>query len=313
MIVTLTLNPSVDRTIEVDALQRGGVLRASGGRVDPGGKGVNVSRALVANGQSTRAVVPLGGVEGVQLAALLDAAEVAVIPIAIHGSVRANVAIVEPDGTVTKLNERGPELSASEVEAALAATTLAAAEARWFALCGSLPPGVPDDIYAQLTERLHLAGVQVAVDSSGEALAAALGAQPDLVKPNREELSQSAAMPVRTLGEAAAAADSLRRRGAGAVLASLGPDGALLVDSTGFLHGEASVRARSAVGAGDALLAGFLAAGGRGRAALVEGLAWGAAAASLPGSRMPVPRDLDHAAVKVHERIDSERKLSERS
>ena len=88
MIVTLTPNPSVDRTIEVDALHRGAVLRARASRVDPGGKGVNVSRALAANGRKTRAVLPGGGWEGEQLAALLAPADVPVVVVPVAGSVR---------------------------------------------------------------------------------------------------------------------------------------------------------------------------------------------------------------------------------
>jgi 1-phosphofructokinase len=314
MIVTLTLNPSVDRTVEVDALIRGAVLRARSSHVDPGGKGVNVARALAANGRKTRAVLPAGGWEGEQLAALLGPQEIPVVLVPVAGSVRANVSVVEPDGTVTKLNEPGPALTVAEIEAVVAATVTAAAAAEWVAISGSLPPGAPVDVYARLVERLRPAGVRVAVDSSGPPLAAALVAAPDLVKPNREELAEATGRSIATVGDALAAAEALRRRGARTVLASLGADGALLVDGDGAYHGEAPVpRPRSAVGAGDALLAGFLAGGGDGPAALTEALAWGAAAASLPGSQMPGPGDLDRAAVRLAARIDPDRLLKERS
>ena len=314
MIVTLTLNPSVDRTVEVDALVRGAVLRARSSRVDPGGKGVNLARALAANGRKSCAVLPAGGWEGEQLAALLSPHDVAVVLVPVAGSVRANVSVVEPDGTVTKLNEPGPVLTAAEVEAVTAATVTAAAAAEWVAVSGSLPPGAPVDVYARLVRRLRPGGVRVAVDSSGPPLLAALAAAPDLVKPNRQELAEATGRSIATLGDVLAAAEELRRRGPRTVLASLGADGALLVDRDGACHGEAPVpRPRSAVGAGDALLAGFLAAGGSGPAALTEALAWGAAAASLPGSRMPGPGDLDRAAVRLAARIDPDRLLKERS
>jgi 1-phosphofructokinase len=314
MIVTLTLNPSVDRTVEVDALVRGAVLRARSSRVDPGGKGVNLARALAANGRKTCAVLPAGGWEGEQLAALLSPHDVPVVLVPVAGSVRANVSVVEPDGTVTKLNERGPALTTAEVEAVTAATVTAAAAAEWVAVSGSLPPGAPVDVYARLVQRLRAAGVRVAVDSSGPPLIAALAAAPDLVKPNREELAEVTGRSIATLGDVLAAAEELRRRGPRTVLASLGADGAVLVDSDGACHGEAPVpRPRSAVGAGDALLAGFLAGGGSGPIALAEALAWGAAAASLPGSRMPGPGDLDRAAVRLTARIDPDRLLKERS
>jgi 1-phosphofructokinase len=314
MIVTLTPNPSVDRTIEVDALHRGAVLRARSSRVDPGGKGVNVSRALAANGRKTRAVLPAGGWEGDQLAALLAPADVEVVVVPVSGSVRANVSVVEPDGTVTKLNELGPQLSEAEVEAVTAATVAAAADAEWLAVSGSLPPGVPVDLYARVVERLGSARVKVAVDSSGAPLVAALAAGPDLVKPNREELAEATGRQIFTVGDVVAAAEALRGQGVAAVLASLGADGAVLVDTTGATFGSAIVeRPRSSVGAGDAMLAGFLAGGGSGPDALAEALAWGAAAASLPGSRMPTPADLDHAAVRLADRIDPDRPLKERS
>ena len=314
MIVTLTPNPSVDRTIEVEVLHRGAVLRARSSRVDPGGKGVNVSRALAANGRKTRAVLPGGGWEGEQLAALLAPADVPVVVVPVAEPVRANVSVVEPDGTVTKLNELGPRLSPEEVEALTAATVGAAADAEWLACTGSLPPGAPIDFYASVVERLGAASVKVAVDSSGAPLVAALEAGPDLVKPNREELAEATGLPVATLGDVVAAAEQLRARGARTVLASLGADGAVLVEAGRATYGHARVeRPRSAVGAGDAMLAGFLAGGGSGPQALAEALAWGAAAASLPGSRMPTPDDLDHAAVSLADRIDPDRPLTERS
>lgn len=300
MIVTLTPNPSVDRTVEVDRLERGAVLRARAARVDPGGKGVNVARALAAHGRKTVAVLPSGGAEGVQLAALLAAEGIDVIPVPVAGAIRANVSVVEPDGTVTKLNEPGPAVSPAEMAALLDATVACAGSADWVVASGSLPPAAGESLYAELIRRLRAGGARVAVDSSGPALASALPAGPDLIKPNREELAEATGHPVDTLGEAVAAAEQLRARGARVVLASLGTDGALLVGPEGVRYGEAPVaEPRSAVGAGDALLAGFLAGGGDGPAALTEALAWGAAAASLPGSQMPRPQDLRRAGVRL--------------
>jgi 1-phosphofructokinase len=310
MIVTLTANPSVDRTIEVDRLVRGAVLRATNARVDPGGKGVNVARALAANAAPVRAVLPCGGAEGLQLVALLAQSGIEVIEVPIDGAVRANVSVAEPDGTLTKLNEPGPELGAAELAALVDATVAAAHGATWTVLSGSLPPGAPVDFYADLTRRLHAAGTLVAVDSSGPALVAALEAGPDLVKPNHEELAEVVGTPIATLADAAAAARALRARGAGQVLASLGAAGALLADAAGVTHAEAFVaRPRSTVGAGDSALAGFLFAGGAGTDALAAAVQWGASAASLPGSRLPGPADLVSVSVTVHDLLDAERVL----
>ncbi len=302
MIVTLTLNPSLDRTVEVDELIRGAVLRAASARLDPGGKGVNVCRALLANGVPSRAVVPVGGPDGDQLIHLLETEGIAVRAVRVAGRTRSNVTIVEPDGVVTKLNEPGGSLLPGELEALAGVLAEEAAGADWLVGCGSLPPGVPADLYAQLVRAARAAGVKVAVDTSGPPLLAAVEAGPDLVKPNREELAEAVGFPVDTLADAVKAAGLLRAVGARAVLVSLGADGAVLLDEDDAVtSGEAAVAVpRSTVGAGDALLAGFLAGGAHGRAALAEALAWGAAAVSLPASRMPGPTDLRRDLVHLN-------------
>lgn len=314
MIVTVTANPSLDRTVEVDELRRGDVLRALSTYVHAGGKGVNVSRALVGHGLPTLAVLCTGGYAGVELVALLEDANVPLAQVAVSGGVRTNLTIVEPDGVVTKLNEPGPALTETEVaELLTAATTAIHPGADWVAGCGSLPPGIPADFYARLVERAHARGARAAVDSSGEALAACLQAGPDLIKPNLDELAECAGIEVATLADAVKAAEVLRDRGARAVLASLGPDGAILVDENGTTHARARPNGpvASTVGAGDATLTGFLAAGGQGRRALVEAVAWGAAAVTLPGSRMPTPADLDRAAVEVDPTLDPDKFLTQ--
>ncbi|WP_329110640.1 1-phosphofructokinase [Micromonospora sp. NBC_01699] len=310
MIVTVTLNPSLDRAMEIGALVRGEVIRAASAHLDPGGKGVNVSRALLANGVASRAVVPCGGDEGAQLVALLRAEGVDLLAVPIAGRTRSNITLAEPDGTVTKINESGPVLAADEFAAVTDAVLAAAASARWVVACGSVPPGLPARAFGELCARLVAAGVRLAVDTSGPALRAAAQAGAALVKPNREELAEAVGTPLRSLGDVVDAAQRLRGWGAGAVLASLGADGAVLVDDHGVVTGESPVEfPRSTVGAGDALLAGFLAAGAHGPEALAEGLAWGAAAVSLPGSRMPGPDDLFRHTVRLHSRPDLVRPL----
>lgn len=300
MIVTFTANPSVDRTAEVDAIVRGAVLRARSVRLDGGGKGVNVTRALTAHGHRSVAVLPNGGAEGAQLLALLAAEGLEVRTVPVTGAVRANVTIVEPDGTTTKINEPGPALAPAEVDSLVDALLGVAAGSEWVVLSGSLPPGAPRDLYASLTRRLRLTGARVAVDTDGPLLRAALAGQPDLVKPNQRELAEASGVPVRGPDDALVAIDRLLEAGARGVLASLGPAGAVLVDDSGAHSATAPVATRrSTVGAGDALLAGFLAAGGKGPAALAEAVAWGTAAVSLPGSGMPVPANIDRSAVRV--------------
>jgi 1-phosphofructokinase len=306
VIVTLTPNPSLDLTFELRTLTRGAVLRADATRVEAGGKGVNVARALTANGHPSVAVLPLGGDEGTELSALLAAEGISVVTVPVAGGVRTNVSLEEPDGTVTKINSPGSSLAAAEVEALVVAAVRAARGADWLVCSGSLPPGVPDDLYARLVDLTRRVGAKVAIDSSGAALQEALAMRPDLVKPNRQELAEAVGRDLKTLGEVLEAAQELRRRGAGAVLASLGSDGALFVDADRADYGQAPVDGiRSSVGAGDALLAGFLSVGqGRVPAALAEGLAWAAATTCRPaGSRFPTLDGSDRSSVRLMELV----------
>jgi 1-phosphofructokinase len=297
MIVTLTPNPSLDRTVSITDLQRGEVQRATASRLDPGGKGVNISRALTAHKAPTLAVLPAGGPQGHLLAELLAEAGIDVAIVPIGGSIRANIALVEPDGTTTKINEPGPLLAGAEVDALLAGAVATLAEQpSWLVGSGSLPPGVHEDLYADLVRRCRDAGVRVAIDASGLALRHGVAAGPDLIKPNLEELEELVGRSLTTLGDVLAAATDLVAGGVATVVVSLGGHGALLVSESVIAHAVAPVSAPlSTVGAGDALLAGYLYATSTGSGAveaLCTGVSWGAAAVSLPGSRMPTPTDV---------------------
>lgn len=300
MIVTLTLNPSVDRTVEVETLQRGEVMRALRVLVDPGGKGINVSRALARHELPTRAVVTVGGAEGEHLVTLLRDTGIEIVPVPIRQAIRSNITVAEPDGTTTKFNEPGTQLSAEELASVIMAVRSAVDSADWLVASGSLPSGTPPGFYADLVQMLAGSGIRVAVDTSGPALEAVLAAGPTLVKPNRNELAEVTGRRLVTIADVVEAASRLRDLGAVAVLASLGAEGAVLVDDAGAIHGRTpAVPPLSSVGAGDAMLAGFLAGGGKGADALVEALAWGAAAVLQPGSGMPSPGDIDRAAVRL--------------
>lgn len=356
MIVTLTLNPSLDRTLALESLRLGEVLRATSARIDPGGKGVNVTRVLRAFDVASHAVIPCAGPDGEELVRLLQKAGVPVTEVPVAGWTRSNITLVEADGRSTKVNAPGGALTEEEV-ALLAETVVglcvgdldkgsatdsqkrtapappepnasasapqtpvlhtpttphtpvpSAAQApaapgpraSWAVLSGSLPPGVPDAVYATLTTLFAEHGVRVAVDTSGSALLAALDAGPDLVKPNRQELAAAVGTPLFSLADVVAAAEKLRSRGVKTVVASLGSDGAVLVDADGAVFGTAeAIEPVSTVGAGDALLAGFLAAGARGADALIEGMAWARAAVGLPGSQMPGPGDVSREGIRV--------------
>lgn len=314
MIVTFTVNPSLDRTLHVERLERGAVLRTDEPVMEPGGKGVNVSRALVANGIPSVAVLPVAGGEGAEMSRLLDLAGVPARFVPVSGRTRSNITVTEADGTVTKLNEPGPSLS--DADLAVLGEVLAAATAPgdWVVVSGSMPPGLTAERLHALLAAATSRGAHLAIDSSGDALVASLAARPRLIKPNRTELSELSGRELGSIADVVSAAEAVRARGVELVLVSLGADGAVLVGPAGTLVGESRVdRQRSAVGAGDCFLAGFLSrfsvdetdAG----AALVEALAWGAAAASLPGTAVPSPDDIDHENVRLMGQPDLDRPI----
>ncbi len=311
MIVTLTVNPSLDRTVSLlQPLERGAVQRAAASHEEPGGKGVNVTRALAASGADSIAVLPAGSDD--PFIAALHAAHVpaAIVPIA--GRLRSNLSLTEPDGTTTKLNEPGPALSATEQQLLVDEVVERAADASWLVLAGSLAPGLADDFYVRVIRAVRRAGLgcRIAVDTSGAPLAALLdtGEPVDLVKPNGEELAELAGVGdvERLEGDpdrAALIAASLAPRGIRSALVTLGATGAVLADGEGAWFAPAPrIVPRSTVGAGDSSLAGYLLAvteGSAPRSALAQAVAHGAAAASLPGSAVP-SRDLaDASAITV--------------
>jgi 1-phosphofructokinase len=304
-VVTVTPNPSVDRTILVDGVATGAVNRALGSRVDPGGKGVNVSRALTAHGRPTTAVLPLGGPEGTMLRALLADAGVTVAAVPIRGATRSNISLVRPDGTTTKINEPGPQLDAEEAERFFASVVAELGRSpEWLVASGSLPPGLGAEFYARLVGAGREFGVPVAIDTTHGPLVAAAAAGADLLKPNDEELAQAVGRRLVTLGDVLRAAEELRAPD-GQVIVSLGARGALLVDAAGATLASVAAHSQrdpvSTVGAGDSLLAGFLHAGTRDVAALAAGVAWGTAAVALPGSQVPTPEHVAGIEVVLSE------------
>lgn len=283
MITTLTPNPSFDRTLRVDALERGEVHRASLVRVECAGKGVNVARALAVNEHPARAVFPANDDDFAAFDAALAATGVTSQAVRIRGSIRSNITLVEPDGTTTKINEPGPDLNAAEAGELIRAATTGSGSG-WLVASGSLAPSTPTDFYAQLAASLPDAAQRLAVDSSGQPLELLAGTPCAVVKPNLSELVHLTRRQLCTMGEVVDAAKELRDGGWDAVLVSLGRFGAVLV-SDEIACGTVSVTdVRNTVGAGDALLAGFVAAGGRGAAALAEGLAWAGAAVRSVGT-----------------------------
>ena len=315
MIITVTPNPSIDRTATLQGeLVRGGVHRVTSVSDEPGGKGVNVAHALNLAGLDVVAILPAGDRDPFLTG--LRSAGVRFEAVPVSGAVRTNLTITEPDGTTTKINEPGAALDPAEAEALAWAVMQRAQADHWVVLSGSLPPGLPDSWYSDMTAALKAHGCKVAVDTSDAPLAAlAAGLDhgaPDLVKPNAEELAGLTGVTAESLESAVArgdadpvvrAARNLVNRGVGAVLVTLGATGAVLVDTEGAWRANPPpVQPRSTVGAGDSSLAGYVRADVEGADApgrLQMAVAYGSGAAALPGSAMPTPAQLNLDDVAV--------------
>jgi 1-phosphofructokinase len=310
-VVTLTANPSLDRTLPLPGpLERGAVARLGASSTEPGGKGVNVARAVAAAGGDVVSVLPAADDDPIVYALHHLGLRLATVPVTVP--VRTNYTLTEPDGTTTKLNEPGASLDGATRAALTAALHEHAAGARWVVLSGSLPAGTPVDWYAQLVAALRDTGARIAVDTSEAPLLALLAAgpvsAPDLLKPNTEELAQLAGVAEEDLlgdrGATLAAVRLLHDRGVAEVLLTLGGEGALLSTADGGLWSALppAITVRSTVGAGDSSLAGYLLAdlaGAPPAERLRTAVAYGSAAASMPGSAVPTPDQVDGSAVRV--------------
>ena len=308
-IVTLTANPSFDRTVALPGpLERGTVVRVQAMTSQAGGKGVNISRAAVGAGVPTVAVLPAESDD--PFVHELEVAGIDCRPSRPAGDIRVNLTLTEPDGTTTKLNGPGAAVSAEHLADLAETLVRSAVGGAWTVLAGSLPPGAAAGFYADLVPRLR--GVsRVAIDTSEAPLAALVDdlprAAPDLLKPNAEELASVTGTDPAQLetdpSVAAKAARTLVDRGVGAVLATLGGRGAVLVDADGAWFAPAPpTTVVSTVGAGDCTLFGYLLGDLRelpppDRLALA--VAYGSAAAGLPGTTIPGPDDLHPERVAV--------------
>jgi 1-phosphofructokinase len=312
MIVTLTPNPSQDRTVVLGGrLERGAVIRAEAVLSQAGGKGVNISRASVSAGVPSVAVLPAAHDD--PFVHELLAAGIDCRPVETSGALRVNITISEPDGTTTKLNSPGPTVTPDVLRALTESLRRRAGRADWVVLAGSLPPGAPVGWYAELVAALRDTGARIAVDTSDGPLRALFDgldvAAPHLMKPNGEELaSLTGADPDTLERDPVAVADAARLlvdRGVETVLATLGAHGAVLVDATGAWHATPpSIELVSTVGAGDSSLFGYLLADLRRQdpaSRLALAVAYGSAAAGLPGTTIPQPHQVRADGVSVHD------------
>lgn len=258
MIYTVTLNPSLDYLVCTEALRPGKLCRTSGESLYPGGKGVNVSLVCASLGLPTRALGFIAGRTGALFASLLAETGVEYDFCRLEqGMTRINIKVSAREQT--ELNGAGPQIPA-EALTRLAETLDTLGEEDWLVLSGSVPAGVPADVYAKLLERVRHRGVRTLLDTSGDALKNALPCGPDLIKPNLEELDALVGGAPRNPAGIAACARELQAAGAKDILISCGAQGAVLVPADGqALYLQATPGdAVQPVGAGDSMAAGWL-------------------------------------------------------
>ena len=257
-VVTVTLNPAIDQTLSVPGFAAGRVNRVAASRCDAGGKGVNVASSLADLGVETIATGFLGAENAGLFETFFSTKGIADRFVRIAGSTRVGIKIVDGDQT-TDVNFPGLTPAGEDVDELFERIAALAAPGRWFVLAGSVPAGVPDDIYARLIDSIHDGGGRVVLDTSGRPLREALAASPEVMKPNVEELGELTGRALDTSGAVRAAGESLLERGVQRVVVSMGGDGALFVERGGSLLARPpKVSVRSTVGAGDAMVGGIV-------------------------------------------------------
>lgn len=292
MVVTLTLNPAVDRTATVARLTVGGTNRVQSTRQEGGGKGINVSRALAAMGEPSTAMGLFGGAPGRQVLDELPEGVQSEPNWLRQGDTRTNVKIVAEDtNQTTEFNEAGPWVSTEELESLEARIVGKLSQGDYLVLAGSLPPGVPETFYQRLTTAAKERGVRCVLDTSGPSLAAGLRARPDVVKPNQAEAALTLGRPLHTREAQRQAVRELLQQGPRLVVLSLGGDGAVFGRGRELLWTGLSVETvRNTVGCGDTMVAAVVYGLQRGWELLRIGRFAAAAAggtASLEGTAFP--------------------------
>lgn len=306
MITGVCLNPSFDKTVEVDALTLGEVNRIRSVRVDMGGKGVNVAVVARRLGLDALCIGCMGEQGAQHFTRLMDEEGLPHRFLTVPGAVRTNLKVVSRDGKgVTELNEPGAPLSGKAMEDFFALAKEEAARSEYVVLTGSLPPGCPDNTYGELIHAMG--GTRCILDAGGPVLRLGAEAGPFLIKPNLAELEQALGAQLRTLRAIRDAALIFLRKGASHVVVSMGAMGAMYVSEARTLYAPAlRVEARSTVGAGDAMVGGMLLGlqkSGDMAQAFRYGIAAGAASVMTEGTQLIHLEDFERlvSQVKVQE------------
>ena len=259
LILTVTINPSVDRNIEIDRLvfEDRAYILARGDSA--GGRGMNASRVLDSFGAKTLAIVTSGGVNGARLEKLAAKSGFPVRAVPIHNETRVNLTITDKQGLAIRLNERGPKIKPEELARLEKGVANRLESAAWLMLCGSIPPGVSSDFYTKLIRMARERKVKTLLDTDGDALLHGIEAGPSVVSPNQPEAERLLNRALITRAQFLEAATRIKAMGAEAVLLSLGGRGVVAVNENQLLEViPPRTDAVSPLGAGDALAAAYV-------------------------------------------------------
>ena len=287
MIVTVTINPAIDRILSVDRLAFEDRAYIKSSRESPGGRGLNASCVLHSLGAETTAILTSGGETGRRLDNLLSGCGFKTVVVPIENEIRTNLTITDKHGLTVSLNAQGPALSKVETAKVEKAVREAMPTAKWLLLCGSLPPGVPVSFYGKLLEIARAKKVKTLLDTGGDALREAIEARPTVVTPNQQEAERLLERTLLTRTHYLEAAERIRSMGPESVILSLASRGAVGAFSDGVFEAlPPRIDAVCPIGAGDALTAAYVWSMQK-KPNAAEALRWGVAAgtasARLPG------------------------------
>jgi 1-phosphofructokinase family hexose kinase len=304
LVLTLTINPAIDRTYTVDKLvfeDRGYILSCNDAA---GGRGINASQVIHTFGGKTLALLTAGGAVGERMERSLAGMGFPYETVRVAAESRVNMTISDEHGLTVKLNEKGAPLQPEEVAAVRELVEARLGSARWLMICGSIQPGVPPDFYCGVIEAARRAGVRTLLDTDGDALLHALEAKPSVITPNQAEAERLLGRAILTRAQSLEAATQMHAMGPDMVILSLGSRGAIACSAEGIVEARPPrVEALCPIGAGDAMAAAFVWAIENQRTfadALRWGVAAGTATAALPGVAYP---SLDQTR-KIYEGVE---------
>jgi 1-phosphofructokinase family hexose kinase len=288
LIVTLTINPAIDRIVSIDRLAFEDRAYINSSRESAGGRGINVSSVIHSFGGETLAVLISGGDSGKRLEGLLGKCGYRIAVVPVQNEIRTNLTITDKHGLTVNLNETGPQLAKAEVARVERVVRDTLDHASWLMMCGSIPPGVPPAFYGKLISMARHKKVKTLLHADGDALREGIAARPTVVSPNQQEAGRLLGQTLLTRTHYLEAAERIRQLGAESVVLTLGSRGAVGAFADGLMIEALPPRidAVCPIGAGDALMAAYAWARER-RTSVADALRWGVAAgtasARLPG------------------------------